>query len=143
MTFEVLPGVPHVEGTWRYLMHGLERGSLTAPERAFAKKLAKAIKHLTENPFHPGLHSHEIAALSDRYGQKVFESYLENNTPGAGRLFWVYGPGRAQITLIGLEPHPDDKRSAYDRVQLSALPSIAARNDTSQPSPGPRPRKRK
>ena len=52
---------------------------------------------------------------------KVFESYLENNTPAAGRVFWVYGPGRGDITIIGLEPHPNDKVKSYDKVTLSAM----------------------
>ncbi len=118
-----MPGVPGLEKIWRYLMDGLRDDSLTKPERAFAKRFARALGHLAENPYHPGLQSHEIAELTKRFGQKVFESYIENNTPGAGRLFWVYGPDRGQVTVIGLEPHPEDaKRGAYDRVQLSALP---------------------
>ena len=123
MKFEVLPGVPHVDKVWRDLMDGLNRNTLTKPQKAFAKKLAKAVDHLGKNPFHPGLRSHDISELSDRYGMKVFESYLENDTPAAGRIFWVYGPSRAQITVIGIEPHPDDKQGAYGRVQLSALPA--------------------
>ena len=135
MKFEVLQGVPHVEKVWRDLMDGLEKNSLTRPERGFAKKLAKAIDHLGQNPFHPGLQSHEITDLTDRYGMKVFESYLENDTPAAGRIFWVYGPGRAQITVIGIEPHPEDKRGAYGRVQLSALPARKQEAQSSRSAP--------
>lgn len=29
---------------------------------------------------------------------KIFQSYLENNTPAAGRLFWAYGPDSGDIT---------------------------------------------
>lgn len=76
---------------------------------------------LSANPKHPGLNSHEIEPLSCRYGKKVWQSYLENRTPAAGRLFWVYGPGKDEITIIGLEPHPGDrKQSGYARVRLSA-----------------------
>ena len=36
------------------------------------------------------------------------------------RMYWVYGPQRQDITMIGLEPHPEDKkRGAYDKVVLS------------------------
>jgi hypothetical protein len=106
-------------------MHGLADNTLTRSERAFAKKFAKAVQHLGNDPAHPGLQSHEIDALTARYGLKVFESYLENNTPGAARIFWVYGPKRHHITVIGLEPHPEDaKRQAYARVQLSQLPPL-------------------
>ncbi len=113
-----------MEAEWKRLVNGLKRGSLSGPEQRMAKKLARAVQHLEDNPFHPGLQSHEIDALSARYGQKVFESYLENNTPAAGRIFWVYGPRRNFITLIGLEPHRQDSKRGYARVLLSALPPL-------------------
>jgi hypothetical protein len=70
----------------------------------------------------PGLNSHEIDPMTSRYGMKVFQSYLENQTPGAGRLYWVYGPGKGEIRVIGLEPHPEDKKSSGSaKVKLSAL----------------------
>lgn len=122
--FTVVPGVPEMEAEWKRLVKGAQNHTLSKPELAMAKKLAKAVDHLQENPFHPGLQSHEIAALSARYGQKVFESYLENNTPAAGRIFWVYGPKRRHITLIGFEPHPKDSKRGYARVLLSKLPPI-------------------
>jgi hypothetical protein len=111
-----------MQAEWSRLVDGMKTGTLASGDRKLAKKLARAIQHLEVNPYHPGLQSHEIAALSARYGQRVFESYLENDTPGAGRIFWVYGPERHFITLIGLEPHPKDSRRGYARVLLSALP---------------------
>ena len=57
------------------------------------------------------------------YGVKVWQSYLENRTPAAGRIFWAYGPGKGEITILAVEPHPEDqKHGGYDRVKLSALP---------------------
>jgi hypothetical protein len=130
-------GVPGMRDLWNRLQADAIAGTLTGDDRALAKKFAKAVKHLTVNPFHPGLQSHEIDDLSKRYGQKVFESYLENNTPAAGRLFWVYGPERQQITVIGLEPHPEDsKNAAYRRVKLSALPLIKKQEVPESPSTG-------
>jgi hypothetical protein len=80
------------------------------------------------------LQSHEIDDLTRRYEKlggktcKVWKSYLENNTPAAGRLFWVYGPGKAEITVIGLEPHPEDRKKAgYAKVTLSMLPPLLTR----------------
>jgi len=53
-------------------------------------------------------------------GFKIGESYVENRTPAAGRVFWAYGPGRAEITILGYEPHPEDrKKDGYARVNLS------------------------
>ena len=58
-----------------------------------------------------------------RYGMKVWQSYLENKTSKARRMYWVYGPNQKDITIIGLEPHPEDaKNGAYDRINLSELP---------------------
>lgn len=121
--FTVVAGIPEIEAEWGRLVRGMKNSTLTRVERRLANKFAKAVAHLGDNPFHPGLQSHEIQELSARYGQKVFESYLENNTPAAGRLFWVYGPKRHYITVIGIEPHPDDSVRGYRRVLLSALPS--------------------
>ena len=74
------------------------------------------------DPFYPSLKSHEIDPLSKRYGIKVWQSYLENKKSGARRMFWVYGPDKKDITIIGLEPHPEDaKNGAYDRITLSDL----------------------
>ena len=41
---------------------------------------------------------------------KVWQSYLENKTSGAMRMYWVYGPDQKDITIIGLEPHSEDKK---------------------------------
>lgn len=74
------------------------------------------------DPQYPGLNSHEIEPLSKRYGLKVRESYLENKKSGARRMFGVYGPDKMEITIIGLEPYPEDaKNGAYDRINLSNL----------------------
>ena len=122
--FTVVAGVPEMKAEWNRLVGGLKKGTLSRAERTMAKKFAKAVAHLQENPFHPGHQSHEVEALSARYGQKIFESYIENNTPSAGRIFWVYGPRRHYITVIGLEPHPEDSRRGYARILLSALPPL-------------------
>ncbi|HUX40383.1 MAG TPA: hypothetical protein VMV83_04365 [Rectinemataceae bacterium] len=35
-------------------------------------------------------------------------------------MYWVYGPDKGEITVIGLEPHPEDKKiSGYAKVRLS------------------------
>jgi hypothetical protein len=123
--FIVRKGVPEILELWKRLLKGYKQDALEADDRELFKKWAKAVARLRDDPFYPGLKSHEIADLSRRYGRKVFQSYLENNTPAAGRLFWVYGPGEGEITVIGLEPHPEDRKSrGYDRVSLSGLPAI-------------------
>ena len=51
---------------------------------------------------------------------KVFESYIENNVSSAKRIFWVYAPYKNDITIIGIEPHPNDKND-YKRIILSEI----------------------
>jgi hypothetical protein len=121
--YVVRKGVPAILELWKRLLKGHKAGKLSSGDRDLLKKWSKAIAHLRVNPKHPGLNSHEIVPLTKRYGARVFQSYLENNTPGAGRMFWVFGPETGQITIIGIEPHPEDRKSrGYDRVQLSQLP---------------------
>jgi hypothetical protein len=123
MSYAIRMGVPEVEDYWNDLSDRASTNRLNEDEKRHFKKLVKTLSNLSANPRHPGLESHEIADLSRRYGLRVWQSYLENKTPAAGRLFWVYGPGRGDITVIGLEPHPEDsKRGAYDRIPLSGLP---------------------
>lgn len=123
MKFTIRLGIPEVQERWDELDRKLLAGTLAGDERKLLKKLAKTAAFLAENPFHNRLESHEIEALTQRYGRKVFRSYLENNTPAAGRLFWVYGPAQREITIIGFSPHPEDRKSrGYDKVPLSSMP---------------------
>jgi hypothetical protein len=72
------------------------------------KQVVKCITHLQANPRHPGLQTHEFHSLPHPYDKagKVFEAYVQNRTPGAYRLFWCYGPGKNQFTIIAITPHP-------------------------------------
>jgi len=123
LNFKIHMGVPEMEAFWNDLVARKKSGELNKDEEKIFKKLCKALKYLETNPSHNSLQTHDIDPLSRRYGMKVWQSYLENNTPAAGRIFWVYGPNKNQITVIGIEPHPEDKkRAGYDRVNLSELP---------------------
>ena len=70
------------------------------------KAVKKAMQFLSQNPRHPGLHTHEFTTLKGPKGEKVFEAYAEQSTPAAYRLFWYYGPDKNQITIISITPHP-------------------------------------
>jgi hypothetical protein len=122
MAFEIRMGISEMEDLWKDLKQKHRDGTASKQEEQLYKKWGNALKKLAENPLYPSLQSHEIEALSRRYGVKVWQSYLENKKSGAMRMFWVYGPDYQQITIIGLEPHPEDKKNgAYDRVNLSDL----------------------
>lgn len=88
-------GIPEMEELWTSLTQK-HKEVLSLQEELLYKKMGKAMLLLSNNPRHPGLQSHEIDALSRRFGMKVWESYLENKTSRAGRIFWVYGPGKQE-----------------------------------------------
>jgi hypothetical protein len=71
-----------------------------------SKSVRKALGYLETNPRHPGLNTHKYTSLAGPEGEDVFEAYAENNTPGAYRIFWFYGPGRDAITIVAITPHP-------------------------------------
>ena len=66
------------------------------------KAASKTLKFLSQNPKHPSLQTHEYHSLRGMKGEKVFEAYAEQNTPGAYRVFWHYGPGSGQITILSI-----------------------------------------
>ena len=72
------------------------------------KQVHKTVKLLQSNPRNPGLHTHVYKSMENPVDkeQKVFEAYAQNKTPGAYRVFWCYGPGKKEITIIAITPHP-------------------------------------
>jgi hypothetical protein len=51
--------------------------------------------------------------LTGLSGEKIFEAYAQNKTPGAYRIFWHYGPDEIMgkkrtpvITIVAITPHP-------------------------------------
>jgi hypothetical protein len=79
---------------------------LTAENQPKLRKVRKALGLLETNPRHPGLATHEFTSLSGPGGEKVFEAYVENRTPGAWRVFWYYGPQPGMIRILNITPHP-------------------------------------
>ena len=70
------------------------------------KSVRKALGLLETNRHHPSLQTHEFKSLSGPKGEKVFEAYAENKTPAAYRIFFYYGPGKDQLTVVAITPHP-------------------------------------
>jgi hypothetical protein len=70
------------------------------------KKVLKTLGLMETNLRHPGLKTHKYDSLQGPKGEEVFEAYVENRTPGAYRVFWFYGPGSSQITILAITPHP-------------------------------------
>lgn len=119
--YNIKLGIPGVEEYWNNLKIKVNSKLANKTDEIKYKKLGNTFKKLSEDPKYPGLCSHEIKALTKRYGMKVFESYIENNKPKAGRVFWIYGPKQKDITIIGIEPHPEDKSKSYEKIELSNI----------------------
>ena len=78
----------------------------TNDKKAILKAVRKTLGLMETNLRHPSLCTHKYDDLEGRNGEKVFESYAQNQTPGAYRVFWHYGPQKNQITIVAIVPHP-------------------------------------
>ena len=117
--FEIRLGVPEIRDLWQSMCIKVESSTASKDEIKFHKKLTKFFKLLRNNPYHNSLNTHEISILTKRYGMKVWQSYLENHKPAAGRVYWIYYP-QGSITIIGIEPHPNDNKHSYEKITLSS-----------------------
>ena len=73
-----------------------------------AKQVSKTLALLAQNPRHPGLNSHPYDGIPNPFekGKSVWESYVQNRTPAAYRIFWCYGKEAGQITILAITAHP-------------------------------------
>jgi len=70
------------------------------------RKVRRTLGLMETNLRHPSLNTHKYEILKGAGGEEVFESYVENRTPAAFRVFWHYGPAKQQITILAVTPHP-------------------------------------
>ena len=104
--FEIHMGVPEMEEFWNALTEKVSSGKASKSEVKLCNLIGKAMVLLANDPRHPGLQSHEIEVLTARYGTK----------------FWSYGPDKGDITIVAIEPHPNDSKSnAYKKITLSLM----------------------
>lgn len=82
-------------------------------KKSLYKQVLKTLGLLELNTRHPGLHTHEYHSLTGARGERLWEAYAQNDTPGAYRVFFHYGPdeglGRmraAILTIVTITPHP-------------------------------------
>ncbi len=74
--------------------------------KAVLKAVDKTLDLMTKNLRHRSLQTHEFTGMMGPDGEKVWESYAQNRTPGAYRIFWYYGPGKSKITVLAITAHP-------------------------------------
>jgi hypothetical protein len=70
------------------------------------RKIVGCLAKIEQDPAYPGLHTHAFDAIKGALGEKVWESYVENNTPSAWRVWWYYGPLAGEITIYDIGPYP-------------------------------------
>jgi len=81
------------------------------------RKFVKCLRKLGEDPKQSGLNPHKYDPMTGPNGEEVWESYVENKTPAAWRVFWCYGPDQEHgvkpdatvikvITVVAITPHP-------------------------------------
>ena len=83
-------------------------------DSGLVKQVKKALGYLQTNPKHPSLNTHTYDSLVNPMDPKakVFEAYVQNKTPGAYRVFFIYGSAKKPptkgriITIIAITPHP-------------------------------------
>lgn len=69
------------------------------------KKVRRALKALQDiGPRHPPLNSHKLQGIKGPDKKDLWDSYVENHTPSAWRIYWVYGD-RDIIYVISIGPH--------------------------------------
>jgi hypothetical protein len=98
MTFRI-KFTPEADGQLREL----ERNP---SKKAAYKAILKCLGYMETNLRHNSLQTHEFTSMKGPKGEKVFESYAQQGTPGAYRIFWYYGPGREELTVAAIIPHP-------------------------------------
>ena len=83
--------------------------------KGILKQVRKTLGYLETNLRAKSLQTHQYHSLTSRYGIKVFEAYVQQDTPGAYRVFWHYGPDELDkngrpipvITIVSVLPHPE------------------------------------
>ncbi len=70
------------------------------------KAVSKTLGLMQINLRHPSLNTHKYDTITSPFGGEVFESYAQNKTPAAYRVFWTYGPGRRELYIIAITSHP-------------------------------------
>jgi hypothetical protein len=86
---------------------------LASPDAGLKKQVQKTLGLLETNIRHLSLNTHKYDSLKGPNGEEVFEAYAQNKTPGAYRIFFLYGPDRMEgkkrvssLTIIAITPHP-------------------------------------
>lgn len=95
--------------TWKLFFSDRAKADLTELEKNKSKKatlnqVRKILGFMEINLKHPSLQTHKFDGMSSKLGD-VFESYVQNHTSGAYRIFWAYGPNKGELFILSIVPH--------------------------------------
>lgn len=86
--------------------HKLNALQTDSSKKKVLKAVLKTLALMETNLRHPSLNTHEYSSMQGAQGEKVFEAYAQQKTPGAYRIFWHYGPKKNMISIVNILPHP-------------------------------------
>lgn len=75
-------------------------------QKAAQNAVRRCLGLMETNLRHSSLQTHKYHSLQGPNGEHVFQSYAQQNTPGAYRVFWCYGPEPGAITVVSIVRHP-------------------------------------
>ena len=91
----------------------LEKTKGNKSKKGLYKQVLKTLGLLESNIKHPSLNTHEYHSIEGENGEKIWEAYVQNKTPGAYRVFFHYGPDEKVnkkrvpvVTIVAITPHP-------------------------------------
>ena len=91
----------------------LERLGRNPAQAGVYRQVLKTLGLMETNLRHPSLQTHAFESIAGPNDERIFEAYSQNNTPGAYRVFFHYGPdegaGKKRIpvlTIVAITPHP-------------------------------------
>lgn len=87
-----------------------KRLSLNAPAtKRVYRDLNKALTRLSDpGPQHPKLRTHRSANLDGHFGERIYQSYVQDGVPNAWRMWWFYDLDKERtITVAVIAPHPN------------------------------------
>jgi len=74
-------------------------------KKAQYRAVLKCLGFMETDLKHNSLQTHEFTSMKGQNNEKVFTAYAQQNRPAAYRVFWHYGPGEKEITIVTITPH--------------------------------------
>lgn len=73
MKYEIRMGLPEMKALWDRLKEKHQSGEISKKDEQLYQKWGKTMKLLSQNPYYPSLKTHDIEALTRRYGSHILK----------------------------------------------------------------------